>query len=193
MFIFLKYNNSCPLKGCLLCTWQVHLPDEECSSCGVEFAASKMRNHKKECNGKKEEEKTLEGPKQTSGLKRRLESEMIGESQLNKSWSGSEEKQQTINPSHENDKEGNIAEVKRGKRGDGIDPPQTISVRFGSNKYSVRIEPQRKMKKVMRKLGKMVEKPVDKLVFKVERSGKVITGEETMSELVGEVIIVHLQ
>merc|ERR550519_3021386 len=49
------------------------------------------------------------------------------------------------------------------------------------------------MGRVMRKLGKMVGKPVDKLVFKVERSGKVITGEETMGEFVGEVIIMHLQ
>ena len=41
----------------------------------------------------------------------------------------------------------------------------------------------------MRKLAKMVDKQVDKLVFMVE--GKMITGEETMGELVGKVIFVQ--
>ena len=43
----------------------------------------------------------------------------------------------------------------------------------------------------MRKLAKMVDEQVDKLVFMVEKSGKVITGEETMRELVGKVIVVQ--
>ena len=155
-----------------------------------------MRNHKRECIRKKWEEKTLkeEGPEQTSGgLKRKLESEMMGESQLNTSRLGSVEKQKAMKTSLKTDSEGNVAEVNEGKRRDGIDPPQNISIRFGSAKYSVLMEPQRKMGRVMRKLGKMVGKPVDELVFKVERSGKVITGEETMSQFVGEVIILHLQ
>ena len=155
-----------------------------------------MRNHKRECIRKKGEEKTLkdEGPKQTSsGLKRKLEPEMIDECQLNTSPLGSVETQKIMKTTLKTDSEGNTAEVNEGQRRGGTDPPQNISIRYGSAKYSVLVEPQRKMGRVMRKLGKLVSKPVDKLVFKVERSGKGITGEETMSELVGEVIILHLQ
>ena len=145
-----------------------------------------MRNHKKECNREKGEEKRLkeETPLQThTGLKRKMESEMFGGSHYQL---GSTEKPKTI----KTDSEGNIAR-KEGKRSIGIDPPRNISIRYGSAKYSVLIEPDRKMGQVMRKLTKMVGKPVDKLVFKVERSGKLITGEESMKELVGEVILVQ--
>ena len=153
-----------------------------------------MRNHRRECVRERGEEKTLkeEALHQTSsGLKRKLEPDMVGASAslLNTSHSqlGSAETQKTM----KTDSEGNIAEIGESKRSSGIDPPRNISIRYGSAKYSVLIEPERKMGRVMRKLARMVGKPVDKLVFKVERSGKVVTGLETMKDFVGEVIIVH--
>ena len=136
--------------------------------------------------GRKEKREVEESPEQVfSGLKRKLESEMVGENQLNTSQFESVEKQKTMKNSLKTGSEGNVAEVKV--------PPQNISIRFGSAKYSVRIEPEGKMGRVMRKMAKILGKPADKLVFKVERSGMVITGKEIMSELVGEVIIVHLR
>ena len=151
-----------------------------------------MRNHRRECVKERGEEKTLkEGAlhQTSSGLKRKLEPEMVGASLLNISHSqlGSAETQKTM----KTDSEGNIAEIGEGKKSSGIDHPRNISIRYGSAKYSVLIEPERKMRRVMRKLAKMVGKPVGKLVFKVERSGKVVTGEETMKDFVGEVIIVQ--
>ena len=47
------------------------------------------------------------------------------------------------------------------------------------------------MGRVMMKLAKMVDKEVDKLIFMMEKSGKVIAREDTMRELVGKVIIVQ--
>ena len=144
--------------------------------------------------GRKEKREVEESPKQVfSGLKRKMESEMVGESQLNTSQFESVEKQKTMKKSLETDSEGNVAEVKDGKKRRATVPPQKISIRFGSAKYSVLIEPERKMERVMRKMAEILGKPMDKLVFKVERSGMVITGKEIMSELVGEVIIVNLR
>ena len=40
-------------------------------------------------------------------------------------------------------------------------------------------------------MPRLVGKQVDKLVFKVERSGNVMTGEETMKNFFGEVILVQ--
>ena len=175
-------------------TRQVHLPDEECSSCGMEVPASKIRNHKRECKG---EEKPLKGEvllQQTSNfqLKRKLESDMmVGGNLLNTSQLGSAEKQKTMKMSLETDLEGNVVEVEKGNRTSGIDPPQNISIRYGSTKYSVQIMPERKMRRVMKKMAKMLGKQVDQLVFKVERSGKVIKGEETMKEFAGEDLFVQ--
>ena len=134
-------------------------------------------------------EKTLMEEEQTrTGLKRKLESETVDESQLSTSQLG---KQKPMKASLRTDSEGNVAKVNEGKKRNEMAPPQNISIRFGSAKYSVLIEPERKMERVMRKMAKIVGKPADKLDYKVERSGKMITGRETMSELIGEVIIVH--
>ena len=151
-----------------------------------------MRNHKRDCVRERGEETTLKDEalhQISSGLKRKLEPEMVGASLLNTSHSqlGSAETQKTM----KTDSEGNIAEIGESKRSSGIDPPRNISIRYGSAKYSVLIEPERKMRRVMRKLARMVGKQVDKLVFKAERSGKVVTGLDTMKDFVGEVIIVQ--
>ena len=53
------------------------------------------------------------------------------------------------------------------------------------------MEPERKMRRVMKKLAKMVGKQVEELVLKKENSGKVVTGEETMKEFVGEVLVMQ--
>ena len=37
----------------------------------------------------------------------------------------------------------------------------------------------------------MIDKPVDQLMFMVERSDKVISGEEMVKEFIGEVLIVR--
>ena len=38
----------------------------------------------------------------------------------------------------------------------------------------------------------MIGKPVHQLKFKVEKSGRMITGEETVGEMKGEVFVVNL-
>ena len=88
---------------------------------------------------------------------------------------------------------GNQLKAKRAPVADeqGTIHPQNIIIRYGSAKYGVLIKPERKMGRVMGKLAKMIGKQVDKLVFKVETSGQMFTGEEIMRELVGEVIIVQ--
>ena len=153
-----------------------------------------MRNHKRDCTKERVEENEVKegGPGQTcGGLKRKLDSEVVGARLQKTSQLGSAEKQKTMETSLKTDLKGNIAEGGEGKKSGGTDLPQNISIRYGSAKYSVLIEPERKMGRVMRKLARMVGKQVDKLVFKVERSGKVITGLETMKDVVGEVIIVQ--
>ena len=162
---------------------QMHLPDEECSHCGIEFSACKIRSHQKECVKRKEKNK--EDHQDCKGTKRKLASEMAKGKFPN-----------TSSSSHEQQKAESISSGTEAKGAPVADEhgtihQQDISIRYGSAKYSVLIEPERIMGKVMRKLAKMVGKQVDKLVFKVERSGKMITGEEIMRELVGEVIIVQ--
>ena len=56
----------------------------------------------------------------------------------------------------------------------------------------MKVEPERKMDRVMRKLAEMIGKPVHQLKFKVEKSGRTITGMETMRETKGEVFVVNL-
>ena len=158
----------------------MHLPDEECSFCGSEFPATKIRSHQRECVKRKEE--TREDYQDCKGNKRKLELEMTNR----KSWLGHEElKTQSKSPRTEAEGGSVVGEHQTKNI-----HQQNISIKYGSFKYSVRIEPERKMERVMRKLAKMVDKQVDKLVFMVEKSGKVIKGEETMRELVGEVIVV---
>ena len=130
---------------------------------------------------------------QTSNFqqKRKLESDMVDGNLVNTSQFGSAEKQKTLKMSLETDLDGNVVEVGEGIRTKGIDPPQNISIRYGLTKYSVIIEPEMKMRRVMKKLAKMVGKHVDQLVFKMEKSGKVIKGEDTMKEFAGEDLLVQ--
>ena len=159
----------------------MHLPDEECSFCGSEFSATKIRSHQRDCAKRKEENR--EDDQDCKGTKRKLELEMTNR----KSWSGHEEqKAESTSPKTEADRGSVVGEHQTKNI-----HQQNISIKYGSFKYSVRIEPERKMGRVMRKLAKMVDEQVDKLVFMVEKSGKVITGEETMRELVGKVIVVQ--
>ena len=158
---------------------QVHLPDEECSYCGSEFPAIKIRSHQNECVKRKE---NREDDQDCKGTKRKLESEMT----TRESWLGHEEEQKTESISPRTGAEGDSVVGEHQTRNIH---QQNISIKYGSSKYSVGIELERKMGRVMRKLAKMVDKQVDKLVFMVE--GKVITGEETMRELVGKVIVVQ--
>jgi len=163
---------------------QMHLPDEECSYCGIEFPATKIKSHQQDCGKRREENR--EGHQDSKGTKRKLESEMGDRKFLSiSSWSGPEEQKtkRTFSPTEAN--EGDVGDEH------GDIQHQNINIRYGSAKYSVVIEPERKMGRVMRKLAKMVGKPVDKLVFKVERSGRVIMREETMKKLVGEVFLVE--
>jgi len=73
-----------------------------------------------------------------------------------------------------------------------FDHHASISIKYGLNKYNVKVEPERKMDRVMRKLAEMIGKPVHQLKFKVEKSDRMITGEETMREFKGEVFVVNL-
>ena len=66
---------------------------------------------------------------------------------------------------------------------------QFLSVRYGSAKYSVKAEPSKKIAKVMCKLSKKLGR--ESLVFKVESSGRVLTGEEKVEELLGEVLVAN--
>ena len=79
--------------------------------------------------------------------------------------------------------------------GDQLGRKEKIRVKYGQadkqKSYSVKVDPERKMEKVMRKLAMMIDKPVDQLMFMVERSEKVISGEEMMKEFIGEVLIVR--
>ena len=163
----------------------MHLPDEECSYCGIEFPATKIKSHQKDCGKRREENR--EGYQDNKGTKRKHELEMRDGIFLNRSlsWSGREKQNTESMPSRTETKEVLVGDEH------GNIQQQNISILYGSAKYSVMIEPERKMGRVMRKFAKMVGKPVDKLVFKVERSGKVITGEETMKDFAGEVILVQ--
>ena len=83
-------------------------------------------------------------------------------------------------------------------KGVGVDQlewKEKIRVKYGQadnqKSYSVKVDPERKMEKVMRKLAMMIDKPVDQLMFMVERSDKVISGEEMVKEFIGEVLIVR--
>ena len=158
----------------------MHLPDEECSFCGSEFSATKIRTHQRDCAKRKEENR--EDDQDCKGTKRELELEMT-----NRKSGLAHEEQKTESISPKTEAEGGSVVGEHQTRNIH---QQNISIKYGSSKYSVGIEPERKMERVMRKLAKMVVKQVDKLVFVVEKSGKVITGEETMRELVGEVIVV---
>ena len=79
--------------------------------------------------------------------------------------------------------------------GDQLEWREKIRVKYGQadkqKSYTVKVDPERKMEKVMRKLAMMIDKPVDQLMFMVERSEKVISGEEMMKEFIGEVLIVR--
>ena len=150
---------------------QVHLPDEECPYCGSEFPASKIKRHQKECLKRKEEEKAK---------KRKLEPGMKN------GMSGLEHEELKTESTSSRTKAPVVGEHQTKDI-----HPQRISIKYGSSLYSVKMEPERKMERVMRKLAMMVDKQVDKLVFKVERSDKVITGEEIMRELAGKVIVMQ--
>ena len=82
----------------------------------------------------------------------------------------------------------------KGGGGDQLEWKEKIRVKYGQadkqKSYTVKVDPERKMEKVMRKLAMMIDKPVDQLMFMVERSDKVISGEEMVKEFVGEVLIV---
>ena len=73
--------------------------------------------------------------------------------------------------------------------GDQLEWREKIRVKYGQadkqKSYTVKVDPERKMEKVMRKLAMMIDKPVDQLMFMVERSDKVISGEEMMKEFIG--------
>ena len=163
----------------------MHLPDEECSYCGIEFPATKIKSHQKDCGKRREENR--EGYQDNKGTKRKHELEMRDGKFLNRSlsWSGREKQNTESMPSRTETKEVLVGDEH------GNIQQQNISILYGSAKYSVMIEPERKMGRVMRKLARMVGKQVDKLVFKAERSGKVVTGLDTMKDFVGEVIIVY--
>ena len=66
---------------------------------------------------------------------------------------------------------------------------QFLSIRYGSAKYSVKAEPSKKMAKVMNKLSKKLGR--ESLIFKVESSGRAVTGDEKVEELLGEVLVVN--
>ena len=86
----------------------------------------------------------------------------------------------------------NAASTSKGETKPDFDHHTSISIKYGLNKYNVKVEPERKMDRVMRKLAEMIGKPAHQLKFKVEKSGRMITGEETMKELKGEVFVVNL-
>ena len=86
----------------------------------------------------------------------------------------------------------NASSTSKGETKPDFDHHTSISIKYGLNKYNVKVEPERKMDRVMRKLAEMIGKPVHQLKFKVERSGRMITGEETMREVKGEVFVVNL-
>ena len=86
----------------------------------------------------------------------------------------------------------NASSTSKGETKPDFDHHTSISIKYGLNKYNVKVEPERKMDRVMRKLAEMIGKPVHQLKFKAEESGRTITGEETMRELKGEVFVVNL-
>ena len=167
---------------------QVHLPDEECSNCGMQFPATKIQTHQKDCGKAKE---TGEGhhDQGCNGTKRKLDTEITDGKLLSNfsSQSGPEEEATECMSSRKETKKAAVDIEHKVKDSS----PQNISIRYGTAKYSVKLEPERKMARVMKKLAKMVGNQVKDLVFKAERSGKVITGEETMKEFVREVIVVQ--
>ena len=160
---------------------QYHLPDEECSKCGVEFPATQIRRHQSECVTIME--------KKWGEEQNRVDSENnpMG-AEVNKIYSTESkselvcEEQETVNASS----------TSKGETKPDFDHHTSISIKYGLNKYNVKMEPERKMDRVMRKLAEMIGKPVHQLKFKVEKSGRTITGEETMRELKGEVFVVNL-
>ena len=161
---------------------QVHLPDEECPYCGSEFPASKINSHQKECW------KMMEG--NIVGNKRKLEPGMKN----GMSGPGLEHDElKTESTSSRTKKEKGATVV--GEHQTGDIHQQSISIKYNSSMYSrvysVKVEPVRKMERVMRKLAMMVDKQIDKLMFEVEGSEKVITGEEIMGELAGKVIVMQ--
>ena len=83
----------------------------------------------------------------------------------------------------------------KGVGGDQLEWKEKIRIKYGQadkqKSYTVKVDPERKMEKVMRKLAMMIDKPVDQLMFMVERSDKVISGEEMVKEFIGEVLIVR--
>ena len=74
----------------------------------------------------------------------------------------------------------------KGKRQGEVE--QLLRIRYGSTKYSVKAESSKKMAKVMCKLSKILGR--ESLVIKGESSGRFVTGEERVEELIGEVLLV---
>ena len=153
---------------------QLHLPDEVCIHCGVEFPASTIKTHQIACTAEKRGEDVLAA----DCKRRKMEDGMLSDS--GKGFSSTflvEPKSSTMAPEVEG----------KGKREEKVE--QLLSIRYGPTKYSVKAESSKKMAKVMCKLSKILGK--EGLVIEVESSGRVVTGEERVEELLGEVLVVN--
>merc|ERR1712013_854406 len=133
-----------------------HAPDEECPHCGVEFPAIKIKKHQRECLKKKNE----------------VQHNLI-DSENNLELEEVERREPIKSQKQEIER----ASSKGG--GDQLEWKGKIRVKYGQADkrkiYTVKVDPERKKKKVMRKLAMMIDKPVDQLMFMVERSDKVIS------------------
>ena len=175
----LKYDCFVLLKPSI--PLQYHLPDEECSKCGLEFPATQIRSHQSECVTKMEEKGGEE--------QNRIDSENNPRgAEVNKKYSIESKSELAF----EEKETVNASSTSKAETKPDFDHHTSISIKYGLTKYNVKVEPERKMDRVMRKLAEMIGKPVHQLKFKVEKSGRMITGEETMREMKGEVFVVNL-
>ena len=168
---------------------QFHLPDEVCSFCRVEFPASTIKSHQITCAAENTVDQRTGAKRGKDGLAagrkiRKMEDGMLSISGKDCSSTFSAEPKVGSTLSMAPEVEERVPESKRGGK-----VQQLLSIRYGSLKYSVKAESSKKMARVMCKLSKMFGS--ESLVFKVESSGRVVTGEERVEELLGEVLLAN--
>ena len=166
---------------------QLHLPDEVCIHCGVELPASTIKAHQITCAAQKmnKEDEQRTGTKRVedvlaAGCKMRKLDGMLSNLRNGCSSSFSAQPKSCSMLPMAPEVEG------KGKRQGEVE--QLLRIRYGSTKYSVKAESSKKMAKVMCKLSKILGR--ESLVIKVESSGRFVTGEERVEELIGEVLLV---
>ena len=172
---------------------QFHLPDEVCSFCRVEFPASAIKTHQKNCaSDNMDDQRTAEMKRGKDGFAagckiRKIEDGMlpsISGKDCSSTFSADPEVESMLSMASEAEEGVPKNEVKRGRK-----VQQFLRVRYGSVTYSVRAGSLEKMARVMCKLTKTLGR--ESLVLKLESSGRVLTGEERVEEILGEVLVAN--